>query len=51
LVEDDIIDVQEYPFNDPVHPGFNETYNFTNVFRGMITGAPFGDPVLATLSI
>jgi hypothetical protein len=50
LVEDNIIDVQEYPFNDPVHPGFDENYNFTNVFRGMITGAPFGDPVLATLS-
>jgi len=51
IVEDNIIDIQEYPFNDPVHPAFNKNYNFTNVFRGMITGAPFGDPVLATMPV
>lgn len=51
IVEDSIIDVQEYPSTDPVHPGKDEDYDFTNVFRGMVTAAPVGDPLLTSVPI
>jgi len=34
-----------------VHPGSNEAYVFTNVFRDMITGSISGDPVLPAMTI
>lgn len=45
LVQDGIIDVQEYPSNDPVHPGGDDKYEFTNVLRTFITATPSGDPI------
>lgn len=50
IVEDSIIDKQEYPSTDPVHPGHDDAYLFTNVFRGMITAVPFGDVIEPTLA-
>ncbi len=50
VVEDSIIDKQEYPSTHPVHPGYDEAYLFTNVFRGMVTSAPYGDPVLTSVT-
>src|SRR6185437_8751341 len=41
IVEDSMLDVQE----DQSPSGFDNTYMFTDVFRGMVTSAPFGDPV------
>jgi len=49
IVEDSIIDIQDYPSTDPVHPGKDDNYVFTNVFRGMVTAAPGGDAVLTSL--
>lgn len=51
VVQDSIIDVQEYPFNDPTHPGKNEDYDFINVLRGAITAAPLGDPILSSMAV
>lgn len=50
VVEDSIIDKQEYPSTHPVHPGYDEAYLFTNIFRGMVTSAPYGDPVLTAVT-
>ena len=50
VVEDSIIDKQEYPSTHPVHPGYDKAYVFTNIFRGMVTNAPFGDPLLPTIT-
>ena len=49
LVQDSIIDVQEYPSNDPVHPGGDENYVFTNVLRAVLTSLPGGDPIYANV--
>ena len=50
IVEDSMVDIQEYPAFDPVYPsGFDNNYVFTNVFRAMVSSAPFGDPVLASM--
>ncbi|MES2704474.1 MAG: Omp28-related outer membrane protein [Bacteroidota bacterium] len=52
LVEDGIVDIQEYPAFDPNFPsGHDEDYDFTNVFRDMITAAPWGDPLLPAQAI
>jgi hypothetical protein len=51
IVEDSMVDVQEYPSTDPVHPSKDEEYVFTNVFRGMVTAAPAGDPILSSLIV
>ena len=51
VVEDSIIDRQEYPMFDPNYPsGLDTFYVFTNVFRGMVTNAPFGDVILGTMA-
>lgn len=50
MVEDSMVDPQEYPIFDPTFPdGVDPVYLYKNVFRGMISSAPFGDPVLATI--
>lgn len=51
VAESGIIDVQEYPANDPEHPGADEEYEFNNVFRGMVTPAPFGDQILPAMPV
>jgi len=43
IVEDSITDLQEFPSGD-------ENYLFTDVFRTMLTSAPFGDPILPTMT-
>lgn len=51
IVEDSVIDVQEFP-GTPVGPfvaGYDPEYEFTNIFRGMVTSVPFGDVVLGSL--
>lgn len=50
VVEDSIIDKQDYPSTHPVHPEYDTAYVFTNVFRGMVTSAPYGDPVLTSVT-
>lgn len=45
IVEDSIIDLQEIP------SGIDNNYLFTNVFRDMVTSAPYGDPVLPTKTV
>lgn len=45
IVEDNIIDKQEIP------TGVEENYAFTNVFRAMVTAAPYGDPVMPALVV
>ncbi len=49
LVQDNVVDVQEYPTNDPVHPGSDEEYDFTNIIRSMATTIPLGDPILTSM--
>jgi hypothetical protein len=51
IVEDSLIDIQEYPSTDPVHPGADEEYVFTNVFRGMASSGSSGDPVLPAIPV
>ncbi len=50
IVEDSMVDVQEYPSTDPVHPGKDDEYVFTNVFRGLVTSPVVGDPVLDSIT-
>jgi len=51
IVEDGIVDYQEYPYFHPVFPdGLDTSYIFTNVFRQMVTSPPFGDPILGNLA-
>ncbi len=45
IVEDSIIDKQEFPF------GVEEHYVFLNVFRTMITSVPFGDPLITAVAV
>ncbi|MFI5195942.1 MAG: Omp28-related outer membrane protein [Chitinophagales bacterium] len=45
IVEDSIIDLQDMP------AGINNNYLFTNVFRGMVTSEPYGDPVSSKLVV
>src|SRR5690606_35021325 len=45
IVEDSIIDLTEIPTGEEEH------YIFTNVFRGMVPAAPYGDPLLSTLDV
>lgn len=46
IVEDSIVDKQEYPFFDPQFPsGMDDAYVFTNVFRQMVS-SPAGDAIL-----
>ncbi len=52
IVEDSLVDIQEYPSTDPVHPFKNENYLFTNIMRGMPPGeVPFGKEVLSSNAI
>ena len=53
ITEDSIIDVQEYPAipSSPFPSGHDDEYVFTNVFRGMVTNTPYGDPILATMPV
>jgi hypothetical protein len=51
ILQDSIIDVQEYPSTDPKHPGGDEEYLFTNVLRTMLTTVPGGDPILPSQTI
>jgi thiol-disulfide isomerase/thioredoxin len=51
VLQDSIIDVQEYPSTDPVHPGGDEKYLFTNVLRTMLTTVPGGDPIMPSLTV
>jgi hypothetical protein len=46
IVEDSIVDMQLYSVFDPAYPsGVDTFYEFTNVFRGMISSPPFGDVI------
>lgn len=49
VLEDSIIDKQEYPSTHPIYPKENPNYVFTNVFRSMVTGTISGDPVLTSI--
>ncbi|GAA4463428.1 hypothetical protein GCM10023093_11850 [Nemorincola caseinilytica] len=49
LVQDSIVDVQEYPTTDTVHPGGDEEYDFTNVLRTVITALPGGDAIFPNI--
>lgn len=51
VVEDSLIDVQEYPSTDPVHPGADDEYDFSSVFRGMVNTAPRGDAILDSVAV
>lgn len=51
VVEDSLVDIQEYPSTDPVYPGMNPNYVFLNVLRGMVSVAPYGDPILPTIPV
>lgn len=51
ILEDSLIDIQEYPSTDPVHPYKDDNYVFTNVLRKMITSAPLGNPILDSVSV
>ena len=53
VVEDSIIDKQEFP-SPPLtsYPGgINDHYVFTNVFRAMVSFAPTGNPILASVPV
>jgi thiol-disulfide isomerase/thioredoxin len=50
LVEDSIIDKQEYPEFSGYPGNIDTAYVFSNVFRGMATASPAGDPVLSSMS-
>ncbi len=51
VVEDSIIDIQEYPITDPTYTsGYDTFYVFKSVFRGMVSTPPFGDPILAKIT-
>jgi thiol-disulfide isomerase/thioredoxin len=51
IVEDGMVDKQEYPAGDPNFPsGVNEAYKFTNVLRGVVTASPWGDPILQNMT-
>lgn len=49
VLEDSIIDKQEYPSTHPIYPEENPNYVFTNVFRKMVTGSISGDAVLPSI--
>ncbi len=51
IVEDSLIDIQKYPSTDTVYPEKDDNYVFMNVFRGMVTAVPLGDPVLEKLPL
>lgn len=51
IIEDGILDKQEYPSTHPVHPGYDTAYNFTDVFRGMVTAAPYGYALMPSMPI
>lgn len=51
VLEDSIIDKQEYPSTHPIYPKENPNYVFTNVFRSMVTGSISGDAVLPALPV
>ena len=44
VVEDSIVGLQEFPFG-----AIDSTYTFNDVFRGMVTAVPLGDPILDSL--
>ncbi len=51
IVEDSVIDKQEYPAFDPNFPsGIDDAYIFTNVFRQMVSSAPYGDPIMTSVA-
>lgn len=45
IVEDSMVDFQEKP------TGVDSNYLFTNVFRDLVTSAPYGDPILSTKTV
>jgi hypothetical protein len=50
ILEDSLVDKQDFPTAyPPVYPpdNVNPAYMFTNVFRTMVTSAPFGDAILS----
>lgn len=52
VVEDSIIDKQEYPSSDPNFPlGVNDKYIFTSVLRDIVTASPLGDPILPNIPV
>lgn len=46
VVEDSMVDKQEKPLGVE-----DENYVFTNVFRGMVTAVPWGDPILSAMAV
>ena len=51
VVEDSMVDIQEEPLFGAFPSGYDSSYLFTNVFRGMVSSPPVGDPILATIPI
>lgn len=51
VLEDSIIDKQEYPSTHPIYPGENPNYVFKNVFRSMVNGTISGDAVLPAMPV
>ena len=49
IVEDSFVDKQEY--FDGTSTGTYDHYQFNDVFRGMVTSIPFGDPILSSLPL
>jgi hypothetical protein len=50
IVEDSMVDIQETTVSASFPQGWDTSYVFTNVFRESLTSAPFGDPILDTMS-
>lgn len=49
IVEDSIVDKQDFPAFDPNFPsGVDDAYVFTNVFRQLVSTPPFGDAIPGT---
>jgi hypothetical protein len=50
IVEDSMIDKQDFPTSLFPPDGINPDYIFTNVFRDMVSLAPAGNPILETMA-
>jgi hypothetical protein len=48
ILEDSLVDKQDYPYGSIYPNDVNPAYGFTNVFRAMVSSAPSGDAILAT---
>jgi hypothetical protein len=49
VVEDSIVDKQEFPGGSPYPDNIDDAYLFTNVFRGMVNSTASGDGILPAI--